>query len=136
METATKKILKYKIIKSREQYDEYGSILETIVLSNKNIVDVEIEAEIDLLTLLIEKWDEDHNSFSDLDPVQLLKALMREHDLKSKDLVAIMGVSKGMVSSILNYRKGLSKESIRRLSTYFKLKQEAFNQTYTLGVKN
>jgi HTH-type transcriptional regulator/antitoxin HigA len=69
-----------------------------------------VQEEIDLLSLLIEKWDEDHNTFQDVDPITLLRSLMDDHHLKPKDLVDILEVSKGYVSEILNYKKGLSKE--------------------------
>jgi HTH-type transcriptional regulator / antitoxin HigA len=120
--------LKYSVIKKLNQYDAYCDMLEELVtLNNPNNID-----EIELLNLLIEKWDEEHNSFQDLDPIELIKALMAENNLKSKDLVKILGLSKGTISKILNYHKGLSKESIRRLSDYFKLSQEAFNRPYDL----
>jgi len=57
---------------------------------------------------------------------------MEERNFKAKDLVDILGVSKGLVSDILNYKKGLSKEIIRSLSDYFKVPQEAFNRPYEL----
>jgi len=41
-------------------------------------------------------------------------------------------LSKGTISKILNYYKGLSKETIRKLSDYFKIAQEAFNRPYRL----
>ncbi len=126
------KSLKYKIIKSREQYDAYCNALEELLFQNEETKDIEVLEEIELLTLLIEKWDKEHNSFMELEPIQLLKSLMAEHHLRAKDLVDIMGISKGMVSNILNYRKGLSKESIRKLSIHFKLSQEAFNKPYKL----
>ena len=120
--------LKFTIIKSREQYDMYCNILEDLIAhENKSVQD-----EIDLLTLLINKWDSEHNSFNDLSPIELLKALMIEHNLKAKDLVAILGLSKGTVSKILNFQKGLSKDVIRKLSDYFKVSQEAFNRPYKL----
>lgn len=119
--------LKYKIIKTKEQYGEYCSILETLLNKNKTNPD-----EVELLTFLIEKWDQEHNSFEDINPVELIHLLMKEHKLKSKDLVEILGVSKGLVSDILNYKKGLSKEIIRILSAHFNLSQEAFNRPYKL----
>lgn len=120
--------LKYTIIKSREQYEKYCHILEELIV----IEDKGVQDEIELLNLLIEKWDIEHNSFTDLDPIELLKALMDEHGLKSKDLVEILSLSKGTVSKILNYHKGLSKETIRKLSNYFKVSQDAFNRPYKL----
>lgn len=123
------KTLKYKVIKTEDQYQEYISYLEQLL---GIISDEAIQEEIELLTLLIEKWDEEHNSFELADPIQLLHSLMAEHQLKNKDLVAILGVSKGLVSDILNYKKGLSKEIIRSLAKYFSLSQEAFNRSYKL----
>lgn len=57
---------------------------------------------------------------------------LKEHNLKAKDLIEMLGVSKGLVSDILNYKKGMSKEIIRKLSEHFKLSQEAFNRPYPL----
>jgi HTH-type transcriptional regulator/antitoxin HigA len=118
--------LKYTIIKNKQQYDKYCDIMEDLISQDKN------QDEIDLLTLLIEKWDKDHNTLKDSDPIELLKALMKEHNLKAKDLVDILDLSKGTISKILNYHKGLSKDTIRKLSDLFKVSQAAFNRPYRL----
>ena len=120
--------LKYTIIKTEKQYKDYCDKLEMLVCEEN----LTVQDEIDLLTLLIEKWDNEHNTLMELSPIELLKSLMADHELKSKDLVNILGLSKGTVSKILNYQKGLSKETIRKLSDYFKLSQESFNRPYKL----
>jgi HTH-type transcriptional regulator/antitoxin HigA len=125
--------LKYKVIANKSQYQVYTKELEQLVLKGAN--DRNTKDEIDLLTLLIEKWDAEHNSFLELDPIQLLQSLMKEHQLKAKDLVAMLGISKGYVSDILHYRKGLSKAVIRKLADRFKMAQEAFNRPYQLKGK-
>ena len=122
--------LKYKVIKSKRQYREYASILEELV--SADFRSKEMKDEIELLTLLIEKWDEENNAFDDVDPITLLRALMEERKLKAKDLVEVLGVSKGLVSDILNYKRGLSKVIIRVLADYFKVSQEAFNRPVKL----
>ncbi len=123
--------LKYTVIKDSNQYKKYCDILEELTIRNSK----EIKDEIELLTVLIEKWDSEHSAFNDSDPVEMLKSLMEEHDLKAKDLTDILNLSKGTISKILNYNKGLSKDTIRKLSDYFKISQEAFNRTYTLKNK-
>ncbi|WP_319232084.1 helix-turn-helix domain-containing protein [Draconibacterium orientale] len=57
---------------------------------------------------------------------------MEENSLKAVGLAILLGLSKGTVSKILNYQKGLSKETIRKLSEYFHVSQEAFNRPYKL----
>ncbi len=122
--------LQYKIIKTETQYWDYCNRLEDLVMQENN--DPEIEEEIDLVTLLIEKWDEEHNILGKSDPVEALKYLMTEHSLKSKDLADLLGVSKGFISEILSYKKGFSKENIWKLAVHFKVKQELFNRPYKL----
>jgi len=120
--------LKYTVIKTEEQYNDYCKILEDLLSKASPALDDEIE----LLTLLIEKWDTEQNSFSDLDPVQLIKSLMEENNMKAVELTKLLGLTKGTVSKILNYQKGLSKETIRKLSENFHVSQEAFNRPYKL----
>jgi len=123
-------VLPYTVIKTVTQYNRYCRKLEVLLDSNsknKSIAD-----EIDLLTLLIENWDDTHNSLGEMDPVELLKSLMDDHKLKAKDLADFLQVSKGYISDILHYKKGFSKEIIRKLADRFKLRQEAFNRPYAL----
>ena len=122
--------LKYKIIKTKAQYKEYCAKLEELVF--KGSTHKAVADEIDLLTLLIEKWDAEHNSFKTIDPIQLLNSFLVDHNLKAIHLAEILQVSKGYVSDILNYKKGLSKDVIRMLAHYFNVSQEAFNRPYYL----
>lgn len=123
--------LKYKVITSKSQYKQYCNQLEALIFSDK-AKNKNCKEEIALLTLLIEKWDLEHNTFNEVDPIKLLHSFMIEHNMKAKDLVDFLAVSKGYVSDILNYKKGLSKDVIRKLSERFKVNQEAFNRPYKL----
>lgn len=122
-------VLKYTVIKDKNQYEDYCNQLESLLSGSNNDA---IQDEVDLLTLLIEKFDEENNTFKESDPIALLRSFMQEHHLKPQHLVEILGISKGYVSDILNYKKGLSKEVIRKLADYFKVRQEAFNRHYKL----
>ncbi|MCX6250597.1 MAG: helix-turn-helix domain-containing protein [Bacteroidetes bacterium] len=122
--------MKITIIKSATQYKVYCEALEKLLDKGDNSKDV--QDEIELLTVLIEKWDAEHTTLNEVDPIVLLHSLMHDRKMKAKDLVEVLGVSKSLVSEILNYKKGLSKEIIRSLSTYFKVSQEAFNRPYNI----
>lgn len=121
--------LKYKVIKSEEQYYEYCDLLEELVFSEEA---TKRQDEIELLTLLIESWDDEYRMAPELDPVQLIKSLMEDHGLKQTDLVEIAGVGKSTISEILNYKKRMSKKVIRNLADHFKIQQEALNKPYRL----
>jgi HTH-type transcriptional regulator/antitoxin HigA len=120
--------LPYKVIKSLKQYKDYCNVLETLVTSPQKTQ--AHQDTIDLLTLLIEKWDEQHNSFSDANPVELLRYLMKENKLKATDLANELEVGKSLISDILHYRRGISRDLIRKLASRFKVSQELFNKPY------
>lgn len=123
--------LKYRIIKNKTQYRQYAAALESLVFSAAR--DHNTKDEIELLTLLIEKWDAEHTGFEKLDPVALLRSFMEQHNMKAKDIADLLQVSKGYVSDILHYKKGLAKDVIRKLAEKFKVSQEAFNRPYILA---
>lgn len=124
----TSMIKKIKIIRTKKQYYDYCNLLESLVNSNKK----KDRDDIELLTLLIKKWDEENLPKIDNDPIKLIKALMEVNSLKSIDLANILEVNKSTVSRILNYHKGLSKKSIRVLAEHFAIDQEALNKPYKL----
>ena len=121
--------IKYTVIKNKDQYNEYCDQLETLFSENHT---EQAQDEIDLVTLLIEKFDEDNNTFQETDPITMLLSFIEDQHMKPQDLTTILGISKGYVSDILNYKKGLSKEVIRKLAEYFKVRKEAFNRPYKL----
>jgi HTH-type transcriptional regulator/antitoxin HigA len=120
--------MKYRVIDSDTQYENYCDVLEQLVFSSP--ITPEIQDEINLLTLLIETYDKQTSTFRNLDPVQLLKSLLAEHKMKAADLARKLNVSEGLISDILKYKKGMSKKTIRGVAELFKMQQEAFNRPY------
>lgn len=126
--------LKYTVIKNRTQYNTYCDLLEELVTRGRQRKGD--QDEIELLTTLIGVWDREHDTGKKLDPIQLLRSLISDHQLKPGAVMKIMGIaSRGHYSEIMRYQRGLSKEVIRNLAAYFKLAQEAFNRPYALKPK-
>ena len=122
----------YTIIKTKTQYKEYSKILMELGCKKHS---KQNEDEIELLELLIEKWEKDNLKNEDSNPIELLKFLMDNHNMSRNDLIDILEITKGTLSKILSYKKGLSKKVIRKLSETFKVSQEAFNRSYPLKVE-
>ena len=93
------KVLKYTIIKTSKQYNDYCNMLEELLIKDKH----EALDEIELLTLIIEKWDTEHNTFNELNPVEIIKALLEENNLKPKDLVEILNLSKDPRNGLMKF---------------------------------
>jgi HTH-type transcriptional regulator/antitoxin HigA len=71
--------------------------------------------ELEILALLVEKYEEQHWQIADPDPIEAIKYRMEEMGLKQKDLVPIIG-SKSKVSEVLNRKIGLSLSMISNIS--------------------
>ena len=79
----------------------------------------------DLLTLLIEDFEEKHYSLKPADPVTVIEELMSANGLKQKDLLDVFGTP-SIVSEVLNGKRQLTTEHIRRLSRRFHVSPEIF----------
>jgi len=95
------------------------------------ITDVE-EMEIEYLSALIENYEEKHFAIDQPNPVEYLKYVLENKNMKQKDLVNLLGISKGTLSNILNYRKKLSIEMIRALHKSLKISYDILMQDYEL----
>ncbi len=79
----------------------------------------------DLLTLLIEDFEERYYALKPTDPVTVLTELMNANGLKQKDLVDIFGTP-SIVSEVVGGKRKMTTEHIRRLSRRFRVSPEVF----------
>jgi len=79
--------------------------------------------ELDVLTTLVESYETLHFPIEPADPVDAILFRMEQQGLQRKDLEAFLG-SRHRVSEVLNRRRGLSIEMIRRLHRGLKIPLE------------
>lgn len=79
--------------------------------------------ELEILALLVEKYEEQHWQIATPDPIEAIKYRMQELGLKQKDLIPIIG-SKSKVSEVLNHKIGLSLSMISNLSAQLNIPLE------------
>src|SRR5580692_6409193 len=123
--------LSYTVINSQNQYKAYCDHLAGL-MKIKIKTRVELDS-INLLRLLIKRWDEEQRPLLDADPIEFLRSLMRQNNLKKSELAAKVGISRSLLSDILHYRRRLSREVIRKLASRFNVSQELLNKPYNLA---
>ena len=119
-------------IKDDKQYYAYCDELERLDNLKENELTEDVEDNMEHLMILIEAWDRKHFTLPELNPVEYLKLLMENHSLKAVDLQKKTGLDKSLISHLLNYRKGFSKNTIIVLSKHFAVQQEMFSRDYEL----
>ena len=100
-----------KPIKNQEDYDTTLSQIESLMDAKPNTPQMD---ELEVLTTLVEVYEEQHYAIDAPDPIEAIKFRMEQEGLKQKDLVSIVG-SKSRVSEILNKKRKLTIEMIRNL---------------------
>ncbi len=83
--------------------------------------------ELEVLVLLIEKYEEKAWAISEPDPIEAIKVRMEQMHLKQKDLVPYIG-NKSKVSEVLNRKVGLSLTMIYNLAKGLHLPLEVLVQ--------
>jgi HTH-type transcriptional regulator/antitoxin HigA len=87
--------------------------------------------EAEILSLLIDNYENIHHPIEAPDPIEAIKIRMEEMDIKQKDLVGIIG-GKSQVSEVLNRKKRLTLEMIRVLTEKLDLSASILVKHYHL----
>ncbi|MBU2950029.1 transcriptional regulator [Tamlana agarivorans] len=117
-----------KPIKTEEDYNEALERLEVIFDATPNSKEGD-EAEI--LSLLIENFENKHYPIEAPDPIEAIKIRMEEMNLKQKDLIGVIG-GKSRVSEVLNKKKRLTVEMIRALEHVLNISASVLVNNYQL----
>jgi len=84
----------------------------------------ELEA-IELLTLLVERYEQEHYAIPAADPVSVVRFLIEQQNLTQRDLIPQFG-SESAVSMFLAGHRNLTIEQVRKLSARFNLPADVF----------
>ncbi len=84
----------------------------------------EVEA-IELLTLLVERYEQEHYSIPKGDPVSVVRFIIEQQNLTQRDLIPQFG-SESAVSMFMTGQRNLTLEQVRKLSARFKLPADIF----------
>lgn len=123
--------MKLKLIKSEEDYRNALQRLEIIFDAKTNTKEGD-EAEI--LSLLIENYENEHYPIEAPDPIEAIKIRMEELNMRQKDLVGVIG-GKSRVSEIMNRKKKLTVEMIRELERILQISASVLVNNYQLNQK-
>ncbi len=113
-----------KVIRTDKENEMYTGILYDLDRRRKTLTPAEKELA-DLLTLLIEDFEEKQYQLPRTEPLDVLSFLMDQHSLKQKDLVDVFGTP-SIVSEVLSGKRELNKDHIKRLSERFHVSPELF----------
>lgn len=100
-----------KVIKTEEDYNQALKRLEEIFHAP---ADSEEGDEAEILSILIEKYEDEHYPIEAPDPIEAIKFRMEQMGMDNKDLAEIIGY-KSRVSEIFSGKRKLSLKMIRNL---------------------
>ncbi|MCY1442324.1 Antitoxin HigA [compost metagenome] len=80
--------------------------------------------ELEILALLIEKYEDEHYPMPPSDPIEAIKFRMDQQGLTPRDLEPFIGTS-GRVSEVLNRKRKLSLSMIKRLHDGLRIPYES-----------
>jgi HTH-type transcriptional regulator / antitoxin HigA len=112
-----------KVIRTEEENEAYTEILRDLD-RRKTLTSAEKEFA-ELLTLLIEDFEEKHYALAPAKPAGVVRFLLDQHGLKQKDVLDIFGTP-SIVSEVLSGKRDLTKDHITRLSRRFHVSPEVF----------
>lgn len=117
-----------KPIKTAQDYNQAMERLGEIFDAKKG---TKIGDEIEILSILIDKYESEHFPIDLPDPIEAIKFRMEQMGMKQKDLIEVVGF-KSRVSEILNRKRKLTLEMIRKISETLKIPTDVLIQEYAI----
>lgn len=115
-----------KPIRSEKDYQDALNRLEVIFDAKKG---TKAGDELEILSILIDKYENDNFPIPMPDPIEAIKFRMEQMGMKQKDLAEVVGF-KSRVSEILNKKRKLTLDMIRKLSATLHIPTEVLVQDY------
>jgi len=113
---------------------DYRNALERLEVIFDAPIDTKEGDEAEILSLLIENYENEHYPIEAPDPIEAIKIRMEELNMRQKDLVGIIG-GKSRVSEILNRKKKLTVDMIRELERILQISASVLVNNYPLAKK-
>jgi len=115
-----------KPIKNEKDYDKALERVDEPMELNPKLGTSQSD-ELEVLAMLIEKYEEKEWAISEPDPIEAIKVRMEQMHLKQKDLVPYIG-NKSKVLEVLNRKIGLSLSMITNIAAGLHLPLESLIQ--------
>lgn len=115
-----------KLIKTETDYEQALQRLEEIFDA---VPGSEEGDELEVLSFLIDAYEKDHFPIAAPDPIEAVKFRMEQLSMKQKDLAEVLGF-KSRVSEILNRKRKLTLEMIRKLHEKLNIPTNVLIQEY------
>ena len=120
------KTMTLKPIKTKKDYQQALERLELIFDAKKNTSEGD---ELEILSILIEKYEDEHFSIGFPDPIEAIKFRMEQLGYNQTDLAKVVGL-KSRASEILNKKRKLTIEMVRIIHDSMKIPTEVLIQAY------
>ena len=111
------------LIRTEEQLDAYTKALYGLT-AEPSPTPAQVEA-IELLTLLIERFEEEHYALPTASPAEVLRFLLEQHGLRQRDIAPELG-GESVVSEVLSGKRKLNAAHIEQLSQRFHISPAVF----------
>ena len=115
-----------KLIKTEKDYNQALERLEVVFDAKKGTPEGD---ELELLSILIEQYENTHFPIDLPDPIEAIKFRMEQMGYNQNDLAKIIGL-KSRASEILSKKRKLSLEMIRQLHTSLHIPTDVLIQNY------
>jgi HTH-type transcriptional regulator / antitoxin HigA len=118
--------MKTKILKTEQEYNEACKRIYDLIHSSENIIEPDSPEgdEMELLSLLVEKYEQENYRLEAPSPIESIKFRMEQMNLNQNDIAPLFG-GKTRVSEVLNGKRALTLKMITLLNRYLGIPLES-----------
>ena len=112
------------VIRTEAENERLTAELEDLDRRHADLTPEEREYS-ELLTILVEAFEDANYVLEGSNPASRLQSLMAEHGLRQRDLLVVFG-SSGIASEVVSGKRSVSKSQAKKLATLFHVAARSF----------
>lgn len=118
--------MKISPIRNEKDYQQALARLEKIFDAKRGTVEGD---ELEILAILVDTYENEHFPIGMPDPIEAIKFRMEQMGMRQKDLIDVIGF-KSRVSEVLNRKRKLTLDMVRKLNEVLRIPTEVLVQEY------
>ncbi|MEP7337468.1 MAG: transcriptional regulator [Acidobacteriota bacterium] len=112
-------------IETDADYEQALDIIDRLMSRAENSLMAEEHALLEMMTQLVERYEDEHHPIPEALPHVVIQGLMRDRGLLNSDLEPVLGIG-SVTADVISGKRNPSKSQVRALAQFFRVSPELF----------
>ena len=121
-----------KPIRSEAALKRATKVINELAVRGEDALSRDENAYLEVLSDLVEKYEEEHYPIQESTPAQMLEFLIEQHEVSQRTVAEADGIPISTISELISEKRAFTRNHVERLAGYFNVSPAVFIVTKTV----